>query len=244
MTSPLSRSAVTASLTAAALLGGMATAGAAGSGFGPAPAGSKTVQPLAHPCITGLPQDLCQNIGTTEGWYDGHTVRFLYTQNYFCDRSVPAGSSNGCEVGAKYKHVPPGTTSDAFTDPLFIPVPLFKHVPKNLQCPAGPCVDHPMTIDLTRIASALGVPPKKVKSLRNVLLPGHDHLISDRNNNRPEWWPVYVIGVTKEDSFEKIEKAKSLAEAQKLAKNPKNGVTGPIPTNVFLWFQTLQGNLH
>ncbi|MEY9877780.1 hypothetical protein ABH931_007304 [Streptacidiphilus sp. MAP12-33] len=240
MTSLLSRSAVAASLTAVALVGGMATAGAAGGGFGPAPSGSKAVQPLAHPCMTGLPKDLCQNIGTTEGWYEGHTIRFLYTQNYWCDPSVPASSSNGCEVGAKYRHVPPGLVSDAFTDALYIPVPLFSPEPGHLQCPTGPCVDHPMTIDLTRLSAALGVPASKLK---NVPLPGHDHLITDRNSNRPEWWPVSVIGVFNKASFEKIEKAKSFTEAQKLAKDPKNGVTTPIPTNVFLWFQTLQGNL-
>ncbi|SEK47776.1 hypothetical protein [Streptacidiphilus jiangxiensis] len=240
MRSRLTRSAVTASLSVVALLGSVSSAGAAGGGFGPPPSGSIAVQPLAHPCMTGMPQDLCQNIGTTEGWYEGHTVRFLYTQNYYCDPSVSAGSSNGCEVGAKYKHVPPGTTSDAFTDPLYIPVPLFAPAPGHLQCPAGPCVDHPMTIDLTRIAGALGVPASKLK---NVPLPGHDHLIADRNFNRPEWWPVYVIGVTNPCSFQKIEQAKSFAEAQKLAKDPKNGVTAPIPTNVFLWFQTLQGSL-
>jgi hypothetical protein len=240
MTSLLSRSAVAASLTAVALVGGMATAGAAGGGFGPPPSGNNAVQPLAHPCMTGMPQNLCQNIGTTEGWFKGHTIRFLYTQNYFCDGSVKAASSNGCEVGQKYNKVPDGLVSDAFTDPLFIPVPLFKHTPKNLQCPTGPCVDHPMTIDLTRIAGALHVP---AALLKNVPLPGHDHIVDDRNFNRPEWWPVYVIGVFKEDSFQKIEKAKSLAEAQKLAKDPKSGVTGPIATNVFLWFQTLQGNL-
>ncbi len=72
-------------------------------------------------------------------------------------------------------------------------------------------------------------------------LPGHDHIIADRNDNRPEWWPVYVIGVTKPASFHKIEQAKNLKTALRLAGNPANGVTKPIPTNSFLWFQTLPG---
>ena len=236
----LSRSTVTAAVAAAALAGSVVAASAAG-GFGPPPSGSTAVQPLKHPCMMGLPQDLCQNIGTTEGWYEGHTIRFLYTQNYWCDPAVKAASTNGCEVGEKYRSVPPGTTSDAFTDPLYIPVPLFSPTPKHLQCPVGPCVDHPRTIDLTRIAGALGVP---AKLLKNVPLPGHDHIVADRNNNRPEWWPVFVVGVTNRDSFRKIEQAKSFDEVVKLEKNPKNGVTDPIPTNLFLWFQTLQGNVH
>jgi hypothetical protein len=223
-----------------ALACSMGAASAAGGGFGPPPTGRTATQPLVHPCMTGRPQNVCRNIGTTDGWYEGHTVRFLYTQNFWCDPKVKSGAGNGCEVGAKYKSVPPGTTSDKFTDPLFIPVPLFSPAPRHLQCPQGPCIDHPDTIDLSRIAAALHAP---AGALKNVPLPGHDHLIADRNSNRPEWWPVYVIGVTKRSSFVEIERDKSLATAIRLAKNPKNGVTAPIPTNVFLWFQTLPGTL-
>ncbi|MFJ7280705.1 hypothetical protein [Kitasatospora sp. NPDC098663] len=211
---------------------------AAGDGFGPPPMGEHTVQPLKNPCMTGEPEDLCRNIGVTDGWFSGHDVKFLYTQNYFCDLSVTSGADSGCEVGQKFNTVPPGTTSEAFTDPLFIPVPLFSPAPANLQCPAGPCVDHPMTIDLSRIAAALGASPD---ALRNVSVPGHDHIIADRNMDRPEWWPVYVIGVTNPDSFTKIRQGKDLATATRLAQDPNAGVTAPIPTNLFLWFQTLAG---
>ncbi|MEV7595956.1 hypothetical protein AB0O91_01030 [Kitasatospora sp. NPDC089797] len=228
-------------LLAVASTVGLATATgtrAAGDGFGPPPMGEHTVQPLKHPCMTGEPEDLCRNIGVTDGWFNGHDVKFLYTQNYFCDLSVTSGADSGCEVGQKFNTVPPGTTSEEFTDPLFIPVPLFSPAPANLQCPAGPCVDHPMTIDLSRIAAALGASPD---ALRNVPVPGHDHIIADRNMDRPEWWPVYVIGVTNPDSFAKIRQGKDLATATRLAQDPNAGVTAPIPTNLFLWFQTLAG---
>ena len=142
--------------------------------------------------------------------------------------------------GQKFNHVPPGTTSEKFTDPLFIPVPLYSSPKEWLQCPTGPCIDHPMNADLSRLAGALGQP---ASALKDVPLPGHDHIIADRKNNRPEWWPVYVIGVTSPASFAKIEHAKDLKTALQLANNPANGVTKPIPTNIFLWFQTLPGTV-
>lgn len=148
-------------LSAVAVAGTAAAAPASGgSGFGPAPRARIALQPLKHACLTGQPQQLCRNIGVTEGWYNGATVNFLYTQNYFCDRTVKAGSRNGCEAGQKFNHVPPGTTSEAFTDPLFIPVPLYSSPKERLQCPAEHCVDHPMKADLSRLAAALGLPPR------------------------------------------------------------------------------------
>ncbi|MDT0439740.1 MULTISPECIES: hypothetical protein [Streptomyces] len=224
--------------------GGLALAEGAGDtadaqGFGPDPTGGRTVQPLKNQCTTGEPQDLCRNIGVTDGWFQGKTIKFLYTQNFFCDPAIASGAPSKCEAGAKYQNVPPGTTSAKFTDPLYIPVPLFKPAPKALQCPANvPCVDHPTTIDLSRLAAALKMP---ASALKNTELPGHDHIITDRNNNRPEWWPVYVVAVTDPGSFAKIQEGKSFDTVKKLAANPNSGVSQPIPTNTFLWFQTLPG---
>ncbi len=220
---------------------GMGGMGGDESGFGPPPTGKRVIQPLKNMCSTGLPQHLCRNIGVTDGWYEGRTTQFLYTQNYWCDTAVKSGAKSKCEAGEKYRHVPPGLVSDKFTDPLYIPVPLFKPGPAHLQCPAGrPCIDHPKSIDLSRLAGALKMPASK---LRNVPLPGHDHIIDDRNENRPEWWPVFVVGVTDAKSFAKIQQGKSLDVVNKLAADPKSGVTKPIPTNTFLWFQTLPGTI-
>ncbi|WP_147286038.1 hypothetical protein [Streptomyces corynorhini] len=139
------------SLSSALALAGLATGGLAlaegagdtsdAQGFGPNPTGSRTVQPLKNECTTGAPQDLCRNIGVTDGWYEGKTIKFLYTQNVYCDPSVASGAPSKCEAGDKYQQVPPGTTSDKFTDPLYIPVPLFKPAPKRPSsaprtCPA------------------------------------------------------------------------------------------------------------
>ncbi|MGH9064954.1 MAG: hypothetical protein ACRD0L_13465 [Acidimicrobiales bacterium] len=186
----------------------------------------------------------CENVGITHDWINGQNVDALYSQNFFCDRSVSSKDANGCEAGAGYKALPPGVSSATFTDPLYIPVPLFKPAPSYLQCQAGKtCIDHPSSIDLSRLSSVLdpilGTTPSQLASTP---LPGHDHIITTRNQNQPEWWPVVVIGVTNPSSWAEIEAAKSYSEVQALQAQPNSGVTANIPTNAFLWFTTLPGN--
>ena len=40
--------------------------------------------------------------GFTNGWYDGHTVRFYYTKNYFCRKPPHNGARSRCEAGVNY----------------------------------------------------------------------------------------------------------------------------------------------
>ena len=94
-----------------------------------------------------------------------------------------------------------------------------------------------MTADLSRLASTLGAP---ASALANFNLPGHDHIITTRNGDQPEWWPVTVIGVTNPQSFALITQAHSYAEVKKLEANPANGVL-EVPTNIYLFFQTVPG---
>ena len=65
---------------------------------------------------------------------------------------MPATSSTGCEVGGKWKVAP-----SKQHDPVFITVPLGFDVPmSHIDCPSMlTCVDHPATLDLTRLAPAL-----------------------------------------------------------------------------------------
>jgi len=74
------------------------------------------------------------------GWYDGHTVRFYYSKNYFC-RTPPAQHRlvQVREGGANYIRTPASNF-----DPLYVVVPLGFTPPKwTLQCPvAGNCIDH------------------------------------------------------------------------------------------------------
>lgn len=181
------------------------------------------------------------DFGSTVGYYQGSQVKFTYTHGYYCDTSVPAASSTGCEVGAKWNHAP-----SKQHDPLYITVPLGFNVPMmQMDCPTGlRCVDHPGTLDLTRLATALApvfktTPAALEPALRNFKTPGHDHFITDLNNGQPEWWDVYVIGVTSPAVYNAIHLSGSYSYIQQLLKDKNPNVVGPIPTNLFLYFQSI-----
>ena len=197
-----------------------------------------TQNPLKYACEVNAPT--CNDVGTTNAWFNGENVKFLYSQNFFCDPSVPAKSATKCEAGAKYKALPPGTASNAI-DPLYIPVPLFKNPnPSNVQCPATPmCIDHPATVDLSALASVLGAP---ASALTNAMLPGHDHIVATRNDDQPEWWPVVVVGVADQTSWTAITNGKSYQAVKSAESSDPKGVL-EVPTNVFLWFQVLPGHV-
>ena len=91
---------------------------------------------------------------------------------------------------------PTPTVTNSQIDPLYIPVPLYASPPvAYTQCPSVvTCIDHPATIDLSRLAPTLGV--ANASSLSDVPLPSHDHLLTTRNGDQPEWWNVIVIPVT------------------------------------------------
>ncbi len=208
----------------------------AGSGPAPSDAGA-TVDPLRYDCTYPSASGGCNHVGLTHGYYNGSTLDFLYTANYYCDTSVSAKSSTGCEAGAKYNKLPPGASSQ---DPLYILVPL-GFTPSGLQCAKmGNCIDHPATTDLSRLASTLDpLLHTTPAQLDNVPLSPHDHFITTRNNNLPEWWNVHVIGVTSKAAYDKAVAAKSYSAVK--AMEGSSGVTAAIPTNIFLYFQTLAG---
>ncbi len=200
-----------------------------------------TVNPLKAGCEAAAPT--CNNVGTTNSYFNGENIKLLYTQNFFCDTSVSSKASSKCEAGAKYTKLPPGTATGAI-DPLYIPTPLgFTPAGGYTQCQATPmCIDHPATVDLSRIAAALPGAPSPA-SVQNAMLPGHDHIITTRNGDKPEWWPVVVVGVTSQAAWTAITTAKDYATMKALEGKPGSGVTGEIPTNVFLWFQALPGHV-
>lgn len=201
-----------------------------------------TVNPLKAACEQAAPT--CNNVGTTNSYFNGEDVKLLYSQNYFCDTSVKraaaASAKDGCEAGAKYNALPPGTAAGA-VDPIYIPIPLFKTPAVYVQCKATPmCIDHPVNIDLSRLSAALGAP---ASALYNAMLPGHDHILTTRNADQPEWWPVVAVGVTSPAAWTAITTAKTYSTMHALEGKPGSGVTGEIPTNVFLWFQVLPGHI-
>ena len=210
-----------------------------------------TFNNLMNDCGATAPN--CESVGISRDWIEGQDVEALYTEPYFCDASVTAGSSTGCEAGAAPNAVPPGvsdrtppspTQTNSQIDPLYIPVPLYASpaVAYNQCSSAITCIDHPATIDLSRLATVLGAP---AASLKNVPLPGHDHLLTTRNGDQPEWWNVIVIPVTSPTGLASVESAKSYAAVKALENVSGSGIgvagVGEVPTNAYLWFQTLPG---
>jgi hypothetical protein len=211
-----------------------------------------TFNNLKNDCGATAPN--CQGIGISRDWIDGQDVEALYTEPYYCGTtSVKVHSSSGCEAGSDPTSVPPGvsdrtpptpTRTNSQIDPLYIPVPLYTSpaVP-YVQCSAAiTCIDHPGTIDLSQLAAVLGAP---AASLDNVPLPGHDHLLTTRNGDQPEWWNVIVIPVTSAKGLDSVESAKNYASVKALENVSGSGIgvdgVGEVPTNAYRWFQTLPG---
>jgi hypothetical protein len=150
---------------------------------------------------------------------------------------VTSGATSGCEAGANFTKAP-----SMNYDPLYITVPLGFNVPAmSMECPAGlVCVDHPGTIDLSRLEPALkGLYPsltdaQLTTALTNAATPGHEHFITTTNGRKAEWWDVKVIGVTSLKEWNAINAHKSFAFLNTQVK--KKLTTGVIPTNLFLYF--------
>lgn len=176
--------------------------------------------------------------GMTHAFFNGVGVSFSYTRGFRCDTTVSSFASSGCEGGANYKAAP----TKSF-DPLYITVPLGFKAPMTPDCPANlVCVDHPGTIDLTRLEPALKplypnlTDQQLYQALKNYPVPAHDHFITDANDNKGEFWDVKIIGVTNAKVYANIQRHKSLSYIRSLQKAKNKNVTATIPTNLFLWF--------
>ena len=193
---------------------------------GTALASSSSTSSMAS--MDSMVQFMHAKTGFTNGWYDGHTVRFFYSKNYFCRTPPASGASSKCEGGANYIRTPAPNF-----DPLYVVVPLGFTPPKwTLQCPvAGNCIDHPSTIDLTAVLGA---------GTGNLALPAHSHIVATNNSGQSEWWNIDVVGVKTLNDWYKIVNCKSDAELQYLQIHDPTHVTGNITTNLFLYFSVLQ----
>jgi hypothetical protein len=177
--------------------------------------------------------------GMTHAYYAGVGAGFTYSKGYYCDTTVSSSAKTKCEAGANFKKAP---AKDY--DPLYITVPLgFSRSMGMIDCPANlTCVDHPGTIDLTRLEPALKplypqlTADQLRKALRNFRTPEHDHFVTTVNGGQPEWWDVKVIGVTSAKVYQNIRKHKSFGYIQHLLRTKNKAVVGPIPTNLFLYF--------
>ncbi len=165
--------------------------------------------------------------GFTNGWYNGRTVKFYYSKNFTCKQPPASTASSKCEGGTNYTQTP----ASSF-DPLYVIVPLGFTPPKRtLQCPAGTCIDHPHTIDLT---SVLG------SGTGNLTLPAHSHIVATANSHQSEWWNVDIVGVKSLSTWNKLVRGKSAHELQYLQRAKSSTITGNIPTNLFLYFSVLR----
>ena len=212
-----------------------------------------TIDNLRNDCGATAPN--CQGIGISHDWIAGQDVDALYTEPFYCGTTATTvHSATGCEAGAVPTSVPPGvsdttpptpTVTNGQIDPLYIPVPLYASPPVAFaQCPGViTCIDHPATIDLSLLAPTLGV--TDAASLDDVPLPSHDHLLTTRNGDQPEWWNVIVIPVTSPKGLATVEHAKDYASVKALETVAGSGIGVPgapeVPTNAYLWFQTLPG---
>jgi hypothetical protein len=215
------------------LLATLAIVVAGGVGVGVATAAS-TATPSSNATQIGMG---INQFGMTKSFFNGGTVSFTYTKGFYCDKSVQAASTSGCEAGATYK-VPPAKNFD----PLYILVPLgFSPPTMSMECPSSlVCVDHPGTIDLSRLEPDLkALYPKLTAAqltaaLKNSATPGHQHYITTQNGGAPEWWNVDVIGVTSMSEYNAINAHKSFSFLKQQV--TKKLTTPIIPTNLFLYF--------
>jgi hypothetical protein len=177
--------------------------------------------------------------GMTKAFYNGKTHDFTYNLGFFCDTTVPSAATTGCEAGATFVHPPSPQHS-----PIYITVPLGFAIPQRmLDCPnALTCIDHPGTIDLTRVEPALkALFPKDsdaqlTAALRNIDVPGHDHFIDTLAKGKPQWWEVRIVVVDNAATYRTLQAKKSLPYLQSLLNRHDKYVIGVVPTNLFLYF--------
>ncbi|HEY1761110.1 MAG TPA: hypothetical protein VGG17_00825 [Acidimicrobiales bacterium] len=223
MRSFTNRARVLAASVAIVVAGGVGVAAAANT---PAPASNAMQKGMG-----------INEYGMTKSFFNGGTVSFTYSKGYYCDKSVTSGASSGCEAGANYK-VPPASSFD----PLYITVPLGFTVPMaSMECPAAlVCVDHPGTIDLSRLEPDLKAlyptmtAAQLTAALKNSATPGHEHFITTQDGGKAEWWDVKVIGVTSLAEWNAINAHKSFTYLNQQVNAKKT--TPIIPTNLFLYF--------
>jgi hypothetical protein len=197
-------------------------------------AAASSAAPPSNATQTGMG---INQFGMTKSYFNGGTVSFTYSKGFYCDKSVTSAATSGCEAGANFK-VPPASSFD----PLYITVPLGFTVPTmSMECPAGlVCVDHPGTIDLSRLEPDLkALYPKLTAAqltaaLKNSATPGHEHFITTTNGGKAEWWDVKVVGVTSLSEWNAINAHESFTFLNQQVAAKKT--TAIIPTNLFLYF--------
>ncbi len=183
------------------------------------PTGDRATHAADAPAFAHNAQDGAAR-GTTPGWMDGETVTFFYNKDFFCKEPPASGATSDCELGAEPQVMPRGGNIPV----VYVMTPLFAPAPANLHCPvAGSCINHPSTIDLSRVFGP---------GTENAALPPHSHIVDEKAGG---WWEIEVVGVTDPAVWQQVEAGKDLATVRRL-QAAGSGITGDIPTNLFLFF--------
>jgi len=97
----------------------------------------------------------------------------------------------------------------------------------TLKCPAR-CIDHPRTMDLSRVFGGMGA---------DAPLPARSLVIEDKESFQSTWWPVVLVGVKNLSAWNKIATAKSITAVD--ACQASGGCAPEKETNAFVFFQVL-----
>ncbi len=172
-------------------------------------------------CGLGGPE--CINIGITDGWFQGSTVEFQYSHDFFCQEPPSSGASSNCEAGGAARVDPPSGDVGA---PVWVLIPQgFTPDQSTLHCPVdGSCIDHPGTIDLSRVTGS-----------SDATFPAHSVLIDDNEELNSVWWPVKIVFVTSQDGWNRLVAGQSLTALRRVQHSGE--ASHDINTNLFLWFE-------
>jgi hypothetical protein len=179
---------------------------------------------FASPVHAGHQSSAGDAKGFTGGWYDGRDVEFFYNKDFFCSEPPSSGADSNCELGAE----PERAARPGNVPVLYVMTPLgFRPDESTLQCPEiGNCINHPSTIDVSRIFGP---------GTENFDLPAHSHIV---DVDQGGWWEIEVIGVTDPAIWDEIVDGKSLERVRELQADGV-GITGDIPSNLFLFFDVI-----
>jgi hypothetical protein len=195
-----------------------------GLAFGSAMAsGSRSASLLPLPCASG--GSGCMKIGFTRAWYHGHTVKLEYSHRFFCAEPPSSGASSHCEAGRAAKMKP---SSGPVVSNIYELIPLgFTPPASTLQCKHR-CIDHPRTMDLSRVFGGMGA---------NASFPARSLVIEDKESFQSTWWPVVLVGVKNLGAWNTIATAKSITAVD--ACQASGGCVHEKETNAFVFFQVL-----
>lgn len=201
-------------LTTVAVTLGLAFGVAAASGPGTS---------SALPCSKGGPG--CMNIGFTDAWYNGQTVQLEYSHRFFCAEPPSSGASSRCEAGRAATVAP---SSGPVVSSIYELIPMgFTPPSSTLQC-GSRCIDHPRTIDLSRVFGGMG---------KDATLGVRSFVIEDTESFQSTWWPVVLVGVKNLQAWNTIVAAKNVAAVD--ACQASGGCVSEVETDAFVFFQVL-----